>query len=99
VLTGAQHTGAQHTQHTYSFDLTGDELPVFANPRIKRTPKKIPEVPGQSPFKKLRTPALDLVVESNDLQKKQLESVRNIENMLQHLIMNKKKGMLYYVFP
>jgi hypothetical protein len=46
----------------------------------------------------MQTPALDLVVKSNDVKKKQLESVRNIEKMLQHLLINKKKGMLYYVF-
>jgi hypothetical protein len=70
VLTGATKN-PHKTHNTYSFDLTGgDELPVFSNPRIKRTPKKIPEVPAQSPIKKMQTPALDMAVESNDLQKK-----------------------------
>jgi hypothetical protein len=69
VLTGATKN-SQKTQNTYSFDLTGgDELPVVSNPRIKRTPKKIPDVPAQSKLKKIRIPALDLVVESNDLKK------------------------------
>jgi hypothetical protein len=40
VLTGATKN-PHKTHNTYSFDLTGgDELPVFSNPRIKRTPKK-----------------------------------------------------------